>query len=193
VIMDPRLAKQVLRQQMLDRWNAVPPREIERDSESLCEQLRGQRVWHEARIILAFHPMPGEADLRPLLAAAASLGKTLALPRWNPARRCYEAVQLGEFSDLAPGHFGILEPPPDSPIIELMMLDLVLVPGLAYDPKGRRLGRGKGYFDRILEPVRGHKCGVAFAWQVLAEVPTEPHDVCVNSLLTPARWMPCGI
>jgi 5-formyltetrahydrofolate cyclo-ligase len=57
---------------------------------------------------------------------------------------------------------------------------------------GRRLGRGKGYYDRLLAAVRGAKCGVAFDQQVVSEIPVEPHDILMNFTLTPTRWLVFG-
>jgi 5-formyltetrahydrofolate cyclo-ligase len=64
-----------------------------------------------------------------------------------------------------------------------------LVPGVAFDLHGRRLGRGKGFYDRLLADVRGKTCGVAFDEQIVREVPVEPHDSDVNCILTPTRWI----
>ena len=71
----------------------------------------------------------------------------------------------------------------------LNRLDFVLVPGIAFDLQGRRLGRGKGYYDRLLAEVRGKTCGVAFDEQIVDEIPVEPHDIHVNCILTPTRWI----
>ena len=71
------------------------------------------------------------------------------------------------------------------------LLDVVLVPGVAFDLGGRRLGRGAGYYDRLLTGVRGTTCGVAFDEQISGELPVEPHDVHVNCILTPTRWLSC--
>jgi len=68
-------------------------------------------------------------------------------------------------------------------------LDLILVPGIAFDLRGRRLGRGKGYYDRWLPALRGKTCGVAFDEQIVDDIPLEPHDVVVNCILTPTRWI----
>ena len=64
----------------------------------------------------------------------------------------------------------------------------MLIPGLAFALNGARLGRGKGYFDRLLAQVAGTRCGVAFDWQVLSEIPTEAHDILVDCLVTPSQW-----
>ena len=90
--------------------------------------------------------------------------------------------------DLQPGQFGILEPAADCPIYNLKQLDLALVPGLGFALNGVRLGRGQGYYDRLLAGVPGCKCGVAFDGQVAVEIPVEPHDVRVDCILTPSRW-----
>jgi 5-formyltetrahydrofolate cyclo-ligase len=66
---------------------------------------------------------------------------------------------------------------------------LVLVPGVAFDLRGRRLGRGKGFYDRLLADAGGLKCGVAFDEQIVTEIPVEPHDVSVDCILTPTRWI----
>ena len=72
--------------------------------------------------------------------------------------------------------------------MELNRLDLVLVPGVAFDLNGRRLGRGKGYYDRLLAEFEGWTCGVAFDQQVVEAVPSEPHDMRLTCLVTPTRW-----
>jgi 5-formyltetrahydrofolate cyclo-ligase len=71
----------------------------------------------------------------------------------------------------------------------LNRLDLVLVPGVAFDARGGRLGRGKGFYDRLLSAVNGTKCGVAFDEQIVDAVPVGPLDVLVNCILTPTRWI----
>jgi 5-formyltetrahydrofolate cyclo-ligase len=68
-------------------------------------------------------------------------------------------------------------------------VDLILVPGLAFDLRGHRLGRGKGYYDQLLRGLGGITCGVAFDQQIVAGIPVEPHDVRVNRVLTPTRWI----
>jgi len=161
-------------------------------SARLCERLQLEPVWLESRRILSYLPMEGEPDVRPLLQDALADGKTLALPRFNARRGDYEICQVTKLAGLQPGLLGIPEPGVECPVFERMRLDFVLVPGLAYDRMGRRLGRGKGYFDRLLAGVQGHKCGVAFDWQVVEEVPVEPHDVGVDSLLTPSRFIRCA-
>jgi len=85
------------------------------------------------------------------------------------------------------GQFWIPEPRPDCAEIPADTFELVLVPGVAFDLKGRRLGRGRGFFDRLLVEVRGLKCGIAFELQMANEIPTEAHDIRMDFILTPTR------
>jgi len=181
--------KRALRRQIVELQKQFSAEARATASVALGVQLRHQTVWREAERILFFSPLPEEPDLRPLLEETLSARKTVALPRYDSRRDQYEVCPVSSLSDLRLAHFGIMEPKPDLPALELKRLDFVLVPGVAFDATGRRLGRGKGYFDRLLAEVRGHKCGVAFEWQVVQVVPIEPHDIFLNSLLTPSRWL----
>ncbi len=154
--------------------------------------LEAQPCWQAAQSILAFLPMPDELDVRPVLLRALQAGRRVVLPRYRPATRDYEVCAVANLAgDLQAGAFGIAEPAAHCPVFPLSALDFVLVPGLAFDEAGRRLGRGKGFFDRLLAEVRGGTCGVGFDTQIVAEVPVEPHDRPVMYLATPTRWIQC--
>jgi 5-formyltetrahydrofolate cyclo-ligase len=152
--------------------------------------LRAQPLWVEAKSVLFYAPLLLEPDLSPLMTDALAGGKTIALPRFVRETGCYAAFQVtNPAEDLTRGNFGILEPLSTAPSVPLNQLDLALVPGIAFDLDGRRLGRGKGFYDRLLAAVPGAKCGVAFDQQVVREVPVESHDILMNFLLTPTRWL----
>ena len=130
-----------------------------------------------------------ELDLWPLAAVAAAAGKRVGLPRYDAALSGYAPCEIQDFSrDLAAGRYGIREPAVHCGKLPLNRLDLMLVPGVAFDLQGRRLGRGKGYYDRMLAAFHGVTCGVAFEQQIVHAIPVAPHDVPVNCLLTPLRW-----
>jgi len=153
-------------------------------------RLAKQRVWQEAKSILFFAPLPGELDVWPLAQMSLEAGKTVSLPRFDAAAGRYAAGRVKDLQrDLRVGRFGIREPAPSCPRAPLNRLDLLLVPGVAFDPHGRRLGRGKGFYDQLLAAVRGTTCGVAFDEQLVRQVPVGPHDVRLNCILTPTRWI----
>lgn len=181
--------KRALRAEQRHRLAAMTPEERAADSEMLCRVLAGLPLWQGARGILAFAARADEPDLAPLLRRAIREGKTVALPRFSAATGLYEAAAVRDWErDLVRGEFGIWEPSAAAPVVPLKPLDLVLVPGLAFSAKGARLGRGKGFYDRLLADVSGHRCGVLFEWQLVGEVPLEPHDRLMNSILTPVQW-----
>jgi 5-formyltetrahydrofolate cyclo-ligase len=152
--------------------------------------LQRQALWQSARTILFHAPQAFELDIWPLLAEALAAGQIVALPRFVPEIDGYRAAQIRDTArDVRVGKFGIREPVEGCPEIQLNRLDLVLVPGVAFDLQGRRLGRGRGYFDRLLADMRGMACGVAFDQQIVGRVPAEPHDTVVNCILTPTRWI----
>jgi 5-formyltetrahydrofolate cyclo-ligase len=135
-------------------------------------------------------PLPDEPHIRPLLDRALAEGKAVTLPRFVLSNDCYEAALIRDpHQDLAVGKFGIAEPTAFCEAFPLKRLDLVLAPGLAFDWHGHRLGRGKGFYDRLLSAVSGKTCGVAYDQQMVDAVPIEPHDIRLNCIITPSRWL----
>lgn len=183
-------AKRALRRDVRARMEALTPARRAAASAQARALLAQQTRWKTAQSILFFAPTPDELDVWPLLAEALANGKTAALPRYDAPTQSYRACRIeNPAEDLEAGRFGIREPTPRCAAGRLEWLDLILVPGVAFDLYGRRLGRGKGFYDRLLAAVRGTTCGVAFDEQLVPEVPVEPHDARLNCLLTPTRWL----
>jgi len=180
--------KSVLRKQIHSVLQKISPAARAAASAQICARLKEQEFWKEAASVLFFAPMPGEADLWQLLEETMASGKTVALPRFDAAEQSYVACRVQNLrSEIVTGHFGVREPHPGCGEIPLGRLDLVLVPGVAFDLNGNRLGRGKGFYDRLLADVRGVKCGVAFDEQIVNEVPAGKLDAPVDFILTPSR------
>jgi 5-formyltetrahydrofolate cyclo-ligase len=155
--------------------------------------LEAQGAWSEAKSVLVYAPLREELDVWQLAEKGFLAGKVVGLPRFDPELKSYAACQIQNIDlDVRPGQFGIREAGEHCRELSLNRLDLILVPGLAFDPQGRRLGRGKGYYDQLLAAVRGITCGVAFDEQIEPEIPVEPHDVFVDCILTPTRWISCS-
>ena len=185
-----REAKRRLRDQVRAALRQIPAQERATSSAQARVLLKAQAQWRVAESILFYAPLPEELDVWPLLAEALAAGKRVALPRFVAAAQGYEACRvLDPATDLELGQFGIREPRSRCPRFSSDPLDLILVPGVAFDSLGGRLGRGKGYYDQLLGGLRGTKCGVAFDQQVVDEIPTAPHDERLDFLLTPTRWI----
>ncbi len=158
------------------------------ESIELCERLQAQIP--SAHTILFFAPLPDELDVWPMLEMSLALGTNCALPFFDAEKKTYGAKLLKNLAtDIVIGKFGVREPAASCAEIALNQFDLVLVPGLAFDLSGNRLGRGQGFYDRILAEASGIKCGVAHNFQLLENLPTEAHDAKVDFIFTPSRGM----
>jgi 5-formyltetrahydrofolate cyclo-ligase len=142
--------------------------------------------------VLGYVATPEEADPRPLLEALEAAGARLALPRVDaPARLALHWVALAD--RLEPGSFGILEPAADMPLARPLEIDLVLVPGVAFDTACNRIGYGGCFYDNLLPLLRDDavRIGLAFDEQIVEEIPAEDHDVRLDWVVTPnAEYRP---
>jgi 5-formyltetrahydrofolate cyclo-ligase len=181
--------KSRLREEMRGRLRAVSADERRVKSLALCNLLLETPFWQRATAILFYAPLPDELDVWPAMLAALAAGKQAALPWHDAASDTYQARLIAApDTDTLPGRFGIREPRAACPKISLNRLDLALVPGLGFTVAGLRLGRGRGYYDRLLAGFPGFKCGVGFDWQMGLDVPGEGHDVFLNCFITPSQW-----
>jgi 5-formyltetrahydrofolate cyclo-ligase len=180
--------KDALRRQIRNALQKMSPAVRMAESIELCGRLEPQL--QSARTILFFAPLSDEPDIWPLLEKLLPTQKICALPAFDSAAQTYSARRVQNLTtDLSVGNFGIREPVTGCPEIPPGDLDLILVPGVAFDLNGHRLGRGKGFYDRLLANARGVKCGVAFDQQVVKAVPAEAHDIRMDFILTPTQCM----
>jgi len=181
-------AKAALRSEIRARITAMPEERRASESAEVVRHIVADEVWKGARSVLLFMPLPDEVRIRPLVDAAWAAGKSVALPASDAATGAYVARRVLSTADLRPGRFGVLEPGAGCPVVPFSALDLVLVPGIAFDSAGNRLGRGRGFYDRMLAlSPDAVSCGVGFDAQIVALVPVEPHDVKLHQV-----WMPTG-
>ncbi len=178
--------KSELRAKIRAQLGKISPAVRAVESIELGERLKAQMP--SAHTILFFAPLTDELDVWPVLELSLALGTTCALPFFDAEKKTYGAKIIQTLAtDIVTGKFGVREPAASCAEISLNQFDLVLVPGLAFDLRGNRLGRGQGFYDRILAAASGVKCGVAYDFQLQATIPTEPHDAQVNFILTPSR------
>ena len=162
------------------------------DSERLCTKLEEQDAFQKAGAILFFASLPEEPDLWPLLNEVLAGKKLVALPCFDAGNQAYTPRRITDIHvEILSGKFGIREPAPTCVDIPLRDLDVVLVPGVAFGLDGHRLGRGKGYYDRLLENFAGKKIGIAFDEQIVDTIPVEKNDVRMDLILTPTRCVDC--
>jgi 5-formyltetrahydrofolate cyclo-ligase len=183
--------KSRLRKEISAKIKATAPEKRKMDSEKLCANLRQQSFFQTAASILFFAPLPEEPDLWPLLNEVLATKKLVALPCFDSENEAYVPRRVDDIHvEIVSGKFGIREPAPTCIAIPLRDLDLVLVPGVAFDTRGHRLGRGKGFYDRLLQNFTGKKIGIAFDEQIVEAVPKEENDVQVDLIVTPTSvWL----
>jgi 5-formyltetrahydrofolate cyclo-ligase len=183
-------AKAALRKHIHGALQKISPAARNVLSAQIRDRLKESAIWKNAGVVLFFAPLPDEPDVWPLLEDALADKKIAALPRFDSAGNCYVACQVKNLrSEITPGQFGIREPGAHCVEIALNRLDLALVPGVGFDSRGQRLGRGRGFYDRLLADADGIKCGIAFDEQMVKEIPAGPRDVCLDFILTPTRYV----
>jgi 5-formyltetrahydrofolate cyclo-ligase len=136
---------------------------------------------------------PGEVGTDRILRACFEAGKTVAVPARRGAPSDYGLCLLTPGAPLRAGALGILEPAVLE-WVEAGGMDLIVVPGVAFDAAGRRLGHGLGCYDRLLADAgRAFKAGLAFDWQLVPEVPADAHDVAMDAVVTERALYGAGI
>jgi 5-formyltetrahydrofolate cyclo-ligase len=180
-VVDITARKKNLRRELRKKLAAMNSGGRDAAARVIVENILALAAWRAARSVLLFAPLPPEPDIGPLLPAALAAGKQVFYPRVTGSDLEICAVRSPD--DLRPGAFGILEPvtvsaPP------LTVIDLALVPGLGFDAEGHRLGRGRGYYDRLLAGTGALTVGVGFHCQRIEKIPVESHDVRLDLVVT---------
>lgn len=150
------------------------------------------RVWTvpevaAARVLLLYAALPGEVETDAIAAEAARRGVVVTYPRCLPETREMALHRVASVDELRPGAYGIREPDVGTcPLVSTDEIDVALVPGLAWDRGGGRLGRGAGYYDRLFAAPawRGFRCGLFFAAQEFDALPADPWDVPLHAAVT---------
>jgi 5-formyltetrahydrofolate cyclo-ligase len=179
--------KRLLRAEALSRREAQPDKDAV--SRRIIERLVSLPVYQSASAVLFYVDVRSEVRTRWFFPEVLKAGKGLIVPYCVGAE--LELFRLSDLSELVPGRFGILEPDPilrSFPDRRVLAgeLDLLIVPGVAFDRGGGRMGHGFGFYDRLLKSVRPDtpKFGLAFECQIVTEVPMEPHDVALDGVVT---------
>ena len=195
------MTKSEVRQEIKRRKAACSAEERAALSREVTAKLMDTSQWQQARTVLLYHSLPDEVATHDLINEALAAGKRVLLPVVVGAD-----LELREYStseSLREGAFHILEPT-GAPFTDYAAIDLAVIPGVAFTPDGRRLGRGRGYYDRLLARIsspsshsspfspslkeRGpggesYLIGLCWPFQLLPDLPTEPHDRLMNAVI----------
>lgn len=186
---DPASGKRDLRRRVLSARDALTDAERARLSEAVCARAASLPELDAAGTVLSFASFRSEIETSSLNRRILGDGKALCLPRVVGPQRMIAARVHDLEIDLEPGAWGIPEPVPGHPEVDPSELDLVIVPGAAFDAAGRRCGYGGGFYDTYLQGTRAGvpRVALAFEAQIVLELPCEPHDLAVTAIVTEER------
>ncbi len=191
---DPQTRKAAIREQA--RKNRIAQKNKDEVSQVICDRFTSLPAYAAAKTVMWYVDAGSEVRTRHTLPTALQHGKRVVVPWCVVETNQLELFLLEEMSELVEGAYKILEPRTDlrkvaSKQVQPAELDLVMVPGTAFDLQGGRMGQGKGYYDRLLAGARADAplVGLAFDCQIFDEIPVASHDVFMDLVLTETRSM----
>ena len=167
--------KDILRRELAKAERALTPAEKNASDAAILHHVVNTTVYHRARTVFAFVGRGDEIDTLPLLRRVLADGKRLCVPLCT-APGIMECREITDLSVLRPGAYRILEPPAEAPLVAPADIDLAVVPCAGASPDGWRLGRGGGYYDRLLPQLACPTCLICRERLMSEAVPTEEHD-----------------
>jgi len=182
------MSKREVREEALRARRTLTSDEVRVLSEKVRENLLSLPEFKTAKVIASYVAKKDEVQTTDILKLALASGKRVIVPRSDVSSGTLRFHEISSLDGLRPGTFGILEPSADSQYVPLGDSDIVLVPLVAWDFRGHRVGYGKGYFDRELKSRGEALCvGLAFEVQVQDSVPSTPTDVPMDVIVTDRR------
>jgi 5-formyltetrahydrofolate cyclo-ligase len=164
---------------MLEKRNGLAPSEIAKLSKHIQEFVINSKEFKSAKVVGAYYAFGSEVKTDLILEKARALSKKVALPSVEGESLAFYELSSGKY--LVKGRFGIMEPLPYGPVDRI---DLLVVPGIAFDKKGYRLGYGKGYYDKFLAKKNVFSIGLAYSFQLLESLPKGKYDKRLDAITT---------
>ena len=186
-------AKQRFRDRLRMQRRVLPCADVVERSRRIFQALGASAIFRDARQVILYSPTENEVDTEAIWQHARQEGKRVHYPRLTTDRREIEFVLRSEGQPLVPGAFDIPVPQGDELLAGVTAADVVVTPAVAFDRAGRRLGRGRGYYDRAFRSVLAGalRVGVAYAFQIIDEVPSDIRDERVDYVVTEAGCLEC--
>ncbi len=185
--------KHVLRKLTIERRDAMARAERERFAENINALLLTMPAYAQAQTVMGYMSFGSEFDTASFVRQVLNAGKRLVLPRVDKTARKLVLYQVEDFRDLEAGVWGIREPRMGLPLVSLNEIDFLLMPGVAFDRTGNRLGYGAGFYDRLLasapktkqpQTTAPKRVAAVFSVQVVDSVPTTENDQRVDFIIT---------
>lgn len=180
------LSKKEVRRFMIDKRDAVNIEKKQELDEKIFETLINSRFYKKAAVIFTFVSFRSEADTYRFINHAILDKKVVCVPKIKSKQEGMEAFKISDLSDLKEGYFGVQEPSDKCPRVDIGDIDLIVMPGLAFDREGGRIGYGGGFYDAFISKLdrRVYKIAIAYNFQVLDKVPVDDWDIRVDGVIT---------
>ena len=188
--MNTPLTKKELRLAIEAQRKAQSGAQVQRDSKRISDHIQMLESFKNSQSIALYMAFKTEVDLEELFLACWQLNKKTYIPYFNAETQVYVMAEITSETEMVKGHYGIAEPKHPK-IFPTEEIEFFIVPGVAFDKTGKRLGRGGGYYDRLLANFQGHLTAVAFEFQLVENVPTEPHDQSMHAIVTEKQIISC--
>ena len=186
-----REKKQEIRNQIATYFSALPKEALAANTRTIEDRLFEFANFLESKIVMLYVNAENEVGTQNIIRRAYDFSKIVVLPAFDPAKSTMKPMKVDNpDKDLIVGQRGILEPnPAKCKPVPLDCIDIAIVPGIAMDEKGGRVGSGDGYYDRLIPelPMTTRKVGLVFEGQLVPQVPMESHDKHVDIIITEKR------
>lgn len=182
-----------MRREIKSRLIKLEDQQRAEKSRQLCRNLIGTPQFRNASTVMIYLSMPYEVDTTPIILHCWQQGKTVVVPKVSWQQRHMIPIEINSLeTGISTGAGGLRNPTTGVPM-PIDDIDIVVAPGLAFDKKGNRLGRGGAYYDRFLasDQLKAAVCTLAFNEQIVDEVPTDEHDKTVDFIVTEDRIINC--
>ncbi|MCZ0754619.1 5-formyltetrahydrofolate cyclo-ligase [Anoxybacillus sp. J5B_2022] len=184
--------KQRIREQMKARLHELTVEEKRAYEEQMVRNLYALPLWQEAQTVALTIAKRHEINTIPMIENAWQTGKTVCVPKCDPATKTMTFRAIRSFAQLETVYFGLQEPIEAlTDEVKPAAIDLMVVPGICFSKDGYRIGYGGGYYDRYLQQVKKPTISLAYAFQVVDHLPTEPHDLPVDIIITNEKVIVC--
>jgi 5-formyltetrahydrofolate cyclo-ligase len=193
-IVDVRDGKQTLRAELLAQRRQFSNEFIITQSNNMAERLYLWPLYTQAKVIMLFLSMPDEPQMSSIIERAWQQGKTVCVPHLRQQFGVMDAAKIDNIHDVVRGRFNLLVPDPTKvQVVAPALIDLIVVPAVAYDHAGNRLGMGAGYYDRFIpEASQAVTIGMVWSSHIINSIPVNQYDQPVQYLLTAESIIHCA-
>jgi 5-formyltetrahydrofolate cyclo-ligase len=185
--------KKEIRSSILKKRFGMGFSEVSEKSKRIKEQVFQMDEFKDAKTVLFYVSYDNEVYTHEMIKESLMIKKQVVVPKTDLNHHMIQCCSLTQWDDLIAGAYNILEPRQEN-VNEVSpeSIDLIIIPGIAFDCQGNRIGHGMGYYDKLLRKImNAHRLGLAFEFQIVESIPPEKHDVRVEKIVTEERIITC--